>query len=87
MTIITKTIKKRATKICSCCAKQINVILYNDKTYRGGHYFGKVPLCDKNSYKKTTTKIDRKTGWNIVIGLKVKERVEYWECPKCYWGK
>jgi len=87
MTIITKTIKKRATKTCSCCAKQINVILYNDKTYRGGHYFGKVPLYDKNSYKNTTTEIDRNTGWKIVSGLTVKEWAEYWECPKCYWGK
>lgn len=62
MTSKTKNIKERVTKSCSCCAKQINVILYSDRTYRGGHYFFKIPI---------------KTG----------EKVEYWECPKCYWNK
>lgn len=40
------------------CGKSLKLILYGDKTYRGGHYFGKI-----------------------------KRKDEYWECPKCYWGK
>ncbi|MFA6547399.1 MAG: hypothetical protein WCT11_00450 [Candidatus Magasanikbacteria bacterium] len=83
----TKTIKKRVRKICSCCGKEINVILYSDKNYRGGHYFGKVPVYDENSYKKATVKVEKKTGWRIVSGLKIKEKIEYWEWPRCYRGK
>ena len=50
------------SKGCVCYGKVIKVILYEDKTYRGGHYFGKMKLG------KT-------------------KKPEYWECPKCYWGK
>lgn len=53
-----KGIKTRIRKICSICGKGLRLILYGDKTYRGGHYFGKI-----------------------------KGKAEYWECPKCYWGK
>ncbi len=53
-----KEIKKRMKKHCSVCGKDINVVLYEDKTYRGGHHFGKV-----------------------------EGKIEYWECPKCYWKK
>jgi len=44
-------------RTCAVCGKKIEAILYSDRSYRGGHYFGKVP--DK--------------------------KLEYWECPKCYW--
>ena len=29
-------------KICSCCSKKINIVIYKDNSYRGGHYFGKL---------------------------------------------
>jgi len=35
-------IAKRMAKICVCCGKAVKVILYKDKTYRGGHYFVKL---------------------------------------------
>ena len=44
-----KEIIKRLKKNCVCCGKKINVILYQDKSYRGGHYFGKI-LNNKNEY-------------------------------------
>jgi hypothetical protein len=37
-----KEIIKRIDKDCSVCGKKIKVIVYQDKTYRGGHYFCKI---------------------------------------------
>jgi len=37
--------KKRLLKrTCASCGKTIKVILYEDRSYRGGHYFGKLQL-------------------------------------------
>lgn len=44
-----KLIAKRIKKICVCCSREIKVILYKDKTYRGGHYFFDLPI--KNGAK------------------------------------
>lgn len=57
-----KKIIEKMKKTCACCGKTTRVILYEDKTYRGGHYFGKINLGEAKN-------------------------LEYWECPKCYWGK
>ena len=45
-----KEIIKRLEKVCVCCGKKINVILYNDKSYRNGHYFGKILNDAKKEY-------------------------------------
>ena len=45
-----KEIIKRLEKVCVCCGKKINVILYKNKSYRGGHYFGKILNDDKKEY-------------------------------------
>lgn len=37
-----KLIAKRLEKTCVVCGRKIKVILYKDKTYRGGHYFGEL---------------------------------------------
>jgi len=60
MAKIKKQIIERLNRACSCCGGKIKVCLYQDKSYCGGHYFGKI--LDDN-------------------------KKEYWECPKCYWGK
>lgn len=88
-----KTIKSRLNRTCSCCGKPLKVIIYSDKSYRGGHYWGKIGL--------TTKKADRealKAGshpWNfhgMILQVTNKEPVPYkyiedWECFKCYWKK
>jgi len=38
-------IKDRLDRTCAACAKAMRVILYTDKNYRGGHYFGKIPVA------------------------------------------
>ena len=37
----------RMKKSCVICGAAMKVILYNDRSYRGGHYFGKIPLQSK----------------------------------------
>jgi len=43
-----KKIAKKLGKMCVVCGNEIKVILYKDRSYRGGHYFGK--LLGKNEY-------------------------------------
>lgn len=37
-----KTIVERLTKTCVICGRNLKVIIYSDRSYRGGHYFGKI---------------------------------------------
>jgi len=80
---------KQLTKTCVCCGKKIKILVYKNKTYRGGHYFGKIPLHkekDINIAIKNTRKI--KIGSIVVDVLKKDPNpygyAEYWECPECY---
>lgn len=88
-----KSIVKRLQKTCACCEKTINVIVYSKKDYRGGHFFGKIPLYTKKEmaradsfgfkkglFGKTVVHVMNKDPWPYGFA-------EYWECPKCYWGK
>jgi len=38
---------KKLERHCSICDKGIAVTLYPDKTYKGGNYFGKIPIGKK----------------------------------------
>lgn len=92
-TIITakKQIKKRLEKSCAICGRDIKVILYTDKSYRGGHYFCNTPIVSKEE----TAKALKAGTSNWKIGgqeFQVMKRsgrpykyVEYWECGGCYW--
>jgi len=91
MTQFKKEINKRLRKTCACCGRKIKVILYKDKSYRGGHYFGKIPLYTKKEISKALKAGVRKENINgftfevIKKDLKPYAHKEYWECPKCYW--
>lgn len=91
MAKIKKEIIKRLGKTCAVCGKKIKVILYKDKSYRGGYYFGKIPLYTKkelNKALKAGTHKERIGNWEIEVFNKDPEPYkyqEYWECPKCYW--
>jgi hypothetical protein len=39
---------KKLNKKCACCGQAIDVTLFPDKTYEGGHFFCKLP--DKAEY-------------------------------------
>jgi hypothetical protein len=83
-------IKGRLEKECAVCGRKVRVILYNDRSYRGGHYFGKIPFYKKGAINfKDTKKVKvGGLGMNVLQNLpKPYKYEEYWECPKCYWGK
>ncbi len=73
-----KIIINRLKRTCAVCGKEIKVIIYKDRSYRGGHYFGKMEIpIRKGKYKKV----------DVVDWTGEKKEVEYWECSKCYWRK
>ncbi len=87
-----KEIKKRIVRMCSICGKDIKVIVYKDKTYRGGYYFFNIPLSTKKEQDKA-----RRAGTRTeMMGdreVQVMRRdpkpyayVEYWECSPCFRG-
>ena len=88
-----KEIIKRLEKTCSVCGRKIKMILYKDGTYRGGHYFGKIPLYTKKELNKALKAgtVKKRIGDLDVEVLKKDPKPykyeEYWECPRCYWGK
>lgn len=86
-----KVIKKRITPACAVCGRKMRVVCYRDHTYRGGHYFGKIPLYRKGELEKA-----RRYGVRECVfhGIKISvlkrdpkpyDHAEYWECPRCYW--
>lgn len=87
-----KEIIKRLQKTCAGCGKKIKVILHRDKSYRGGHYFGQIPLCTKKEERRVLKLGTRKVKFGKFIFEVLKEDpkpygyAEYWECPQCYWG-
>jgi hypothetical protein len=86
-----KVISKRITPFCSVCGRKVNVICYRDRTYRGGHYFGKFPLYDKKELKKARQGgVQESVFHGRTISVLKKDPkpygyAEYWECPRCYW--
>lgn len=86
-----KIIKARLDKVCSCCGKAIRVIMYSKSDYRGGHFFGTIPLHTKKAMREADKAgyTEEKLGTLTVRVMKkdpvAYKHVEYWECPKCYW--
>lgn len=79
-------------KKCSICGKKMKVILYDDRSYRGGHFFGKIPYSSKAEWKKALqagTRTSKIGGMEIQVmkkDTKPQGYFEYWECPSCYRG-
>lgn len=86
-----KTIKEILDKNCAVCGRKIRVFLYSNRSYRGGHYFGKIPLYTKKEINKALKSGVRKSKiGSLEIEVLKKDpkpydSSEYWECPKCYW--
>lgn len=88
-----KCISKRLDKTCAVCGRKFKLISYSDRTYRGGHYFGEIPICTNKETKRMlrggtrTEKLGNMTVEVFKINPKPFKHLEYWECPKCYWKK
>lgn len=87
---VKKEIIKRLDKTCAICGRKMKVILYKDRSYRGGHYFGKIPLYHKKELDRAHKAGIRKVKiGDIVFEVLKKDPKPYkheesWECPKCY---
>jgi len=75
---VVKILKRR----CAVCGKELKIKVYEDGSYRGGHYFGKVPINWKDVKTIGKTRIG-KIDVNVVE-LVEPECEEYWECEDCY---
>jgi len=85
-------ITKRRDVPCSMCAKNMRVVFYANRKYRGGHYFGKIPVYSKSEMTKMSQSGTHKSKisdtWTIDVynyDPKPYAHFEYWECPNCYW--
>ena len=84
-------VKKFTDKTCSDCGKGMKVFLYSDKTYRGGHYFGKIGISSEKEKAKSRSMGTRewKFDGHVFNVLKYDPKpykyLEHWECPSCYW--
>ncbi len=80
----------RMKKQCVICGAELKVILHTDRSYRGGHYFGKIPMHRKrevlHAIKAGTHNVQRGSYTLNVLNRDPKSygEYEYWECPKCY---
>lgn len=83
-----KIIINRLKRTCAVCGKEIKVNIYKDRSYRGGHYFGKMEIpIRKGKYKKVGSTILCNEKVDVVDWTGEKKEVEYWECSECYWKK
>lgn len=84
-------IRSEITRQCSICGRKIFVRIYPDDSYRGGHYFGKIPLATEKEFEKALKAGTTKKSWGkTVVEILKKDpkpyaHAEYWECQRCYW--
>ena len=77
---------------CIICAKdlKIHVNWKGNRSYTGGHYFGKIPVCHAKDERKalkagfTVEKIGDLELRVLKKEAKPYKHVEYWECEECY---
>lgn len=83
-------IKEHVKPSCSACGAKMSILIFNNKTYTGGHYFGKVPLIRKREWEKALLAGTRKQHiGNMMVDVVKKDPKPYkfaenWECEKCY---
>ena len=68
---------------CVICGKDINVIHYEDRSYKGGHFFKVLRLPDADAEYYSLGK-DPDTGWELFDWKGSSYELEYWECDDCY---
>ena len=77
---------------CAVCGKKVTIRVEVDKSYTGGHYFGKVPIYSKKEMDKAMRLGSRRTETcgrviNVLkYDLKQCGHEEYWECDSCFIG-
>ena len=60
---------------CAACAARVRITVYEDGTYRGGEYFGKMPELAMRK---------RPGGYDAAVADEIwRHSDEYWECINC----
>ncbi|QGX94780.1 hypothetical protein EI982_08195 [Haloplanus rallus] len=75
--------KRTIERDCIEYGKTIEITVYEDNTYEGGHYFGEFTVPDEDSdgeYEKT----GEWEGHDVVKWTGNEESFEYWECDDCF---
>ena len=67
-----KKVREVITRRCSVCGKELKIVVYEDGTYEGGHYFGNL----KEVVKELGIYNPKIPDWEY----------EYWECNECSRG-
>lgn len=70
-----KPIRARINRQCLVCGRRIQVTIYEDDSYRGGEYFGRMPEFAMQK---------RPGGYDPLVAEEIwRHSDEYWECPSC----
>ena len=76
---------KRIKRKCLVCGRKINIKIYEDRHYIGGHYFNKMRIpVGKGEHKIIGTSKILGKKVNVVKWTGKEKEVEYWECNDCY---
>jgi len=76
--------KEMIKRTCSVCGAEIEIIVYDDGSYQGGHFFGEVAVPEKDPDGEYVDVDDGSTDMDVVEWTGEKKSFEYWECDECY---
>ncbi len=68
----------------------MSILIFDNKTYTGGHYFGKIPIASKKEWKRAMSFGTHKSKiGSVTIDVmnrdpKPYKHVDMWECETCY---
>jgi len=80
-------INKRIKRSCSLCSKEIRVVVYQNHSYRGGHFFGRISSHPLPGRERDGVRVNNKASSPLVGEGRERGKtksIEYWECPSCY---
>jgi len=60
-----KRVKQTFKRHCAVCGKEITITLYEDGTYEGGHFFGKIPRGGELVEYWECNDCYRKDSWDV----------------------
>ena len=75
--------KRTIERDCVECGKTVQITVYEDGTYEGGHYFGDWTEPDEES-EGEFEKTGEWEGFDVVKWTGKEVSYEYWLCEDCY---
>lgn len=76
---------RKIKRKCSACGKKLSITIYDDRTYKGGNYFGDIDIeIGKGEHIKVGEFDISNHKANMVHWTGATKKVEYWECDECY---